>query len=82
MFITPPPQNCDSALFEQDYRHIFSSIFSTHDAFIVGDLNAKSALFGSLTTDRRGRMLEDLAVEFVFTLNLAKILMSLVFLVF
>ena len=35
-----------TALFEQDYH----CIFSMHSAFVVGGLNAKSALFGYLST--------------------------------
>ena len=59
----PPANCCRSAMFEQDYRRLFA----TPNCFVVGDLNARSQLFGSLTTDTRGRRLEDLACEFHMT---------------
>ena len=49
--------------FESDYRRLFTD----RSAFLVGDLNAKSALFGSEGTCARGRMLEELAGEALFT---------------
>jgi len=54
-----PPAKSTRELFRTEYTRLFSD----PDSVIVGDLNAKSSLFGSDTVDERGRMLEDLALS-------------------
>ena len=51
----------DRTVFDDQYRLLFQTF--NRDAIILGDLNAYSTAFGALTTDNRGRLLEELMDE-------------------
>jgi len=51
-------------LIDDQYRLLFQTF--NRDTIILGDLNAYSTVFGALTTDNRGRLLEELIDEHNF----------------
>lgn len=63
MNVYDPPSNAWPVNRVDEYKQLFSH----RNAFIVGDFNAYHPLWGSKTTDSRGRALVDLLQDFNFT---------------